>query len=130
MIVSVGSQLNPRSAWNIGTHNGIFHADEVVGIAVLELALIGEDMHVVRTRDRDELSQLDIVIDVGGGWYDHHKPGFDFRRPTGEKYASAGLVWHKYAENAITNVAWEEKVILASGTNFCNSIIFLSIVAI
>ncbi len=115
MIVSVGSQLNPRSAWNIGTHNGIFHADEVVGIAVLELALIGEDMHVVRTRDRDELSQLDIVIDVGGGWYDHHKPGFDFRRPTGEKYASAGLVWHKYAENAITNVAWEEKVILASG---------------
>lgn len=108
MIISVGNKLDPKYSWrNIGTHNGIFHADEVVGIAILRLAFGEENMHVVRTRDQDELSKLKIVIDVGGGWFDHHKAGFDLCRPTGEKYASAGLVWQYYAESAIREVANE-----------------------
>lgn len=106
MIIGVGSQPNPMFTWNIGTHNGIFHADEVVGTAIFGLAQT-KDVFIVRTRDEDLLGVLDAVIDIGGERYDHHKSGFDLHRPTGEKYASAGLVWQDYAEYVIRNVANE-----------------------
>lgn len=113
MIISVGDKINPECTWNIGTHNGIFHCDEVVGTATLAMALTEFDVHIVRTRNTDELRKLDIVIDVGGGYYDHHQPGFNLRRPTGEKYASAGLVWQEYANSAIKKVAWETKATIS-----------------
>ena len=93
-----------------GTHNGIFHCDEVVGIAILEIAHMNTDVCVVRTRNLDELNKLDIVIDIGGGMLDHHMAGFNLCRPTGEKYASAGLVWREFAEEAIKNVMIEEGI--------------------
>lgn len=109
MIISVGDKINPECTWNIGTHNGIFHCDEVVGTAILAMAFMESDMNIVRTRNTEELSKSDIVIDVGGGWWDHHRPGFNLCRPTGEKYASAGLVWNVYARTAIRKVAWETR---------------------
>ena len=104
MIIGVGESKNSKCTMNIGTHNGIFHCDEVVGIAILEITYMNTDIHVVRTRNLDELSKLDIVIDIGGGMFDHHMPNFNVRRTTGEKYASAGLVWKKFAQKAITNI--------------------------
>ena len=87
----------------IGTHNGIFHPDEVLGVAILGLAH-SHELFVVRTRDPEELKGLNIVIDVGGGPFDHHQKGFDARRSTGESYASAGLVWEEFGYRAVTNV--------------------------
>ncbi len=96
-----------KGAINLGTHNGIFHCDEVVGIAILELAYMGRPICVRRTRDAKELKQLDLVIDVGGGEFDHHIAGFNVRRPSGVKYASAGLVWQSFGKKAIQNVVEE-----------------------
>lgn len=110
MVKRVGSKKAVECKMNLGTHNGIFHCDEVVGVAILEIAHMGTDVNVVRTRDNDVLKSLDIVIDVGGGEFDHHMAGFNKCRPTGEKYASAGLVWQKYGETAIKKVVEEGKI--------------------
>lgn len=107
MIIDVRNTASPISELNLGTHNGIFHCDEVVGIAILELAHHEMSMSVVRTRDTAELKKLDIVIDVGGGKYDHHMAGYNMCRPTGEKYASAGLVWRDFGEKVIRSIAEE-----------------------
>lgn len=102
IIDMIGKVIN--DILKLGTHNGIFHCDEVVGIAILKLAFMEKTVSVVRTRDANELSKLDIVIDVGGGKFDHHMAGFNARRNSGEKYASAGLVWREYGKTAIQNV--------------------------
>ena len=104
MIIGVGEKRNRKCLKNFATHNGIFHCDEVVGIAILLIANSSRACYVVRTRDIDELSKIGIVIDVGGGKFDHHMAGFNRCRPTGEKYASAGLVWEAYAKDAIRSV--------------------------
>lgn len=110
MIMSIGEMANREYPFNWGTHSGIFHCDEVVGIAILEMAFMEDSVHVVRTRVPAILKTLDIVIDIGGGEFDHHMAGFDTRRPTGEKYASAGLVWDRFAEKAILNVCYVENI--------------------
>lgn len=110
MIIGVGETTNREVTLNFGTHNGIFHCDEVVGVAILEIAHLHEDAHVVRTRDSDELKKAKIIIDIGGGEFDHHIAGFNLRRPTGEKYASAGLVWAAFAEKVIKNVMAENAI--------------------
>ena len=110
MIIGVGEHCNTKCTMNFGTHNGIFHCDEVVGIAILEIAHMNADAYVVRTRNIDELNKLDIVIDIGGGMFDHHMVGFNVYRPTGEKCASAGLIWKEFAEKAIRNVMTEKGI--------------------
>lgn len=110
MIIGVGERCNTKCTMNFGTHNGIFHCDDVVGIAILAIAHMHTDAYVVRTRKIDDLNKLDIVIDIGGGLFDHHMAGFNVCRPTGEKYASAGLVWKEFAEEAIRNVMTEKGI--------------------
>lgn len=110
MIMGISEMANNESTLNLGTHSGIFHCDDVVGIAILEIAFLEDTVHVVRTRTPALLKTVDIVIDIGGGEYDHHMPGFNKCRPTGEKYASAGLVWDKFAEKAILNVSHVENI--------------------
>lgn len=114
MIIGVGSTKNSRCRVNFGTHNGIFHVDEVVGIAILEIMHFKFDSYVVRTRNPNEMKNLSVVIDIGGGQFDHHKAGFNVCRPTGEKYASAGLVWRRYGKWAIKSVIENENIILNS----------------
>jgi len=110
MIMSIGEIPRREYTFNFGTHSGIFHCDEVVGMAILEMAFMSDLLHVVRTRDSTILQTLTIVIDIGGGKFDHHMAGFDKCRPSGEQYASAGLVWDKYAEKAILNVCHVESI--------------------
>jgi uncharacterized UPF0160 family protein len=77
----------------IVTHNGSFHADEVVATAILRLCEI--DYPVVRTRDEGTIMIASIVLDVGkvldpsSGRFDHHQ----YRGGL----ATAGLVWEHYA---------------------------------
>lgn len=86
----------------IGTHNGIFHSDEVLACAILCLIHNNCNINILRSRNLSELKNCDICIDIGGGQYDHHQPGFSERRPTGEKYASAGLIWKDYGNQLIS----------------------------
>jgi uncharacterized UPF0160 family protein len=84
----------------IATHDGSFHADEVFAIAAL--GLLGGRLEVVRTRERDDLAEADLRIDVGfrddpgTGDYDHHQRDFDAIRDNGVRYASFGLVWREF----------------------------------
>lgn len=50
----------------IGTHSGSFHCDEALGCFLLRQTKVYKDAEIVRTRDESVLSELDIVIDVGG----------------------------------------------------------------
>lgn len=61
----------------LGTHNGEFHADDLLATAVLRVAIKRTGLpvfcRVIRTRDFDVLSNYcDIAYDVGNGKYDHH----------------------------------------------------------
>lgn len=91
----------------LGTHNGIFHADEVIAISIINIINDGiNDIEVIRSRDLDLLYyNTDIMIDIGGGEYDHHQKGGNGQRYNGVKYASAGLIWRDAGINAINRLA-------------------------
>lgn len=81
------------------THGGpIFHADEVVGYAILSGIY---ELELVRTRDEDLINAADFVVDVGlvydneRGRYDHHQTPAPLRRDN-KLFASAGLVWRHF----------------------------------
>jgi uncharacterized UPF0160 family protein len=84
----------------IATHDGSFHADEVFAVAAL--ALLGEPIEVLRTRDREALARADVRVDVGfrhdpsSGDFDHHQRGFEGIRENGIRYASFGLIWQEF----------------------------------
>lgn len=105
--ISVFSKYGPARSYDvvIGTHSGIFHADEVVAISLLHLYYQDESIAIVRTRDSKELLKCDLLVDIGGGELDHHQPGGNGSRQNGVKYASAGLVWKKYGDKIVANLA-------------------------
>ena len=91
----------------IGTHNGIFHADEVFAVATVKK--VHPDVQILRSRDPEELKEADLLIDVGMvydhamGYYDHHqKGGAGGRWDTngGVPYASFGLIWCHFGVDA------------------------------
>ena len=106
MIIGVGETINPGTM-NIATHGGGFHGDDCTAVSILELAFMEKDLYVVRTRNLAQLNKADVLVDIGGGVFDHHMAGFDLCRSTGEKYASAGLVWESFGEKAIIDVVNE-----------------------
>jgi uncharacterized UPF0160 family protein len=76
------------------THDGVFHADDVTGAVILQLAI--PEIAIIRTRDPQMITDADLAFDVGGGSYDHHQRGGNGSRPNGVPYASAGLLWREY----------------------------------
>lgn len=82
----------------IGTHDGRFHADEVMATAILKEIF---EVELVRTRDEEILNNLDIVYDVGGGEYDHHDMNKKYRED-GIPYAACGLIWRSYGRQVIS----------------------------
>ena len=63
----------------IGTHNGTFHCDEALACFMLKQLPEYKHADIIRTRNPEELSDCDIVVDVGGVYdaerhrYDHHQ---------------------------------------------------------
>ena len=100
MIKGVGNVPNLKCKINIGTHGGTIHGDETFAATGYELANMDKDVFVVRIVDPKILttSKFDLVLDIGGGEFDHHQEGFNIRRKSGEKYASAGLIWRRFGE--------------------------------
>lgn len=97
----------------IGTHNGVFHCDEVLACFFLKSLPEFRNHDVLRTRDPELLATCDVVVDVGGEFdhtkrhYDHHQRGFtDTMKSLGlldfdTKLSSAGLIYAHYGRNVI-----------------------------
>lgn len=83
----------------IVTHDGPFHSDEVLSVAIL--TKIFKNHQIIRTREQALIDLADVVVDVGSVYnhqlrrYDHHmkNPPQDER---GHLFSSAGLVWYHY----------------------------------
>ena len=101
----------------IATHNGIFHSDEVLAIALLKV-FTEVEYTVTRTRNPKILAEADIRVDVGGkcqlnnfatslkGDLDHHQ--FD---KDDELFglSSAGLVWKALNTEIFNDVVESEE---------------------
>lgn len=103
----------------IGTHSGTFQADEAMGCWMLRQLPEYRNSNIVRSRDEQILSKLDIVIDVGGTYdhsklrYDHHQRDYDERfefpksgavegdEPRCTKLSASGLVYRHYGKDVI-----------------------------
>lgn len=106
MNIKILSSLNSitderKNILTIGTHNGIFHSDEVVACAILCLINSNMPIHILRSRDNKMLNLCNICVDIGGGKYDHHQTGFNKTRKNCIKYASAGLIWKDFGKQLI-----------------------------
>lgn len=88
---------NQKEFKRVGTHNGKFHADEVMATAILKEIF---DIELIRTRDGEVLKELDIVYDVGGGKFDHHDVEKEYREG-GIPYAACGLIWREFGRDVI-----------------------------
>lgn len=97
------------------THNGRFHADEVLACATLDL--IYDQISVIRTRDPQLIHKYSqegaIVVDVGEEYnpsknlFDHHQSDFQLyysskARKMGIPLSSCGLVYLNYREDLLT----------------------------
>lgn len=101
------------SGKRIGTHDGKFHCDEVLGCFMLKQLPEYKDAKIVRSRDPEVLKECDIVIDVGAEYsheekrYDHHQKEFteNLQSLTGINHrirlSSAGLVYAHYGKEVI-----------------------------
>lgn len=96
----------PKSL-TIATHNGKFHTDDVMAVAIL-LVVFPEAL-IIRSRDKNILANADILVDVGGSYnvsknyFDHHQQYSPIRKD-GIPYSAAGLVWKTFGEDCIISV--------------------------
>lgn len=102
----------------IGTHNGVFHCDEILACFLLKQLEELKDAEIVRTRDPEVLRECAVVVDVGGVYdpeshrYDHHQREFDFTFSSIHpefpnktiKLSSAGLIYGHFGEKIIEQI--------------------------
>ena len=88
---------NKKESKKVGTHDGRFHADEVMATAILKEIF---EIELVRTRDPEVLKELDIIYDVGDGEFDHHQVNKEFRE-RGTPYAASGLIWRNFGKDVV-----------------------------
>ena len=98
------------------THSTNFHADDVFGVALLQI--IREDLPIVRTinptpEQLDDLKNhrafvFDLGCQFGFPEYDHHQPDKALR-PDGNPYCGFGLLWRDFGHIVCpTQKAWEK----------------------
>lgn len=95
-IVSLFEKIKFGGRVTVVTHNGIFHADEIIACIMIKLVFGEENVSILRTRDEKKFADADFVVDVGRKYdgvkfFDHHQR-IDESRPNGWPFASAGLV--------------------------------------
>lgn len=109
------ASLSSKAELLIGTHDGTFHCDEVLGCFLLKTLF--PQASITRTRNPETLKLCDIVLDVGGEYdpqihrYDHHQKSFDHSMSTlsGEldgtvRLSSAGLVYHHFGKQVLQRI--------------------------
>lgn len=97
----------------VGTHDGRFHADEVMGVTFLKILydLLGEKIQLFRSRDPDVLNKCDIVLDVGQVYdpskrrFDHHQKSCseifyeeEQKKRSRVLLSSAGMTWKEFGK--------------------------------
>lgn len=101
--------------YTVGVHNESFHTDDAFAVATLSILLNG-DIRIIRTRNPEELSKCDYVVDVGYVYnaaqkrFDHHQKGGAGVRENGVPYAAFGLVWKEYGERICGNARVAQKI--------------------
>lgn len=98
--------VNNAAEATVVTHNGVFHGDETMAIAMLSCCL--KNVCIMRTGNpadaKEAAANGAIIVDVGGqydpekNFFDHHQWGFSETYEDGTKLSSAGLIWRKYGE--------------------------------
>lgn len=82
-------------------HNGVFHADDVICVALLQLKYGTNNVTVIRSRKPEDFEKADYVLDVGNTnridvehnkvWFDHHeKEDQKKQHANGVYYAACG----------------------------------------
>lgn len=90
-----------NTALTVCIHNGVFHADDVICVALLQIKYGIENVTVVRSRNSEDWEKADYVLDVGGInridmehnkiWFDHHEKEFEKKaHENGIYYAACG----------------------------------------
>ena len=95
---------NLSSCKRIAVHDGVFHADDVLCVALTSIC--NPKVEVIRTRSNELLATCDLVADVGRGKYDHHQKDV-LRHPEGFLYSGCGLLWEDFGEEVIRTVVRE-----------------------
>jgi uncharacterized UPF0160 family protein len=114
----------PAVSKMIGTHNGTFHCDEVIAVAMLKHIKQYSNATVVRTRDEAVLATADIVVDVGGVYdpdtlrFDHHQREFTGTfakqgRRSRTKLSSAGLVYKHLGKEVVASVLAKAEIAIS-----------------
>lgn len=100
----------------IGTHDGIFHCDEILACFMLQTLPEFANATIVRSRNEEILNKCKIVVDVGSVFdpetlrFDHHQKTFQhtlstLRPECGTQWtvrlSSAGLIYTFYGEKVI-----------------------------
>jgi len=98
----------------IGTHNGIFHCDEIIAIYMLTTHTKDfTNAKIIRSRAKEDWANCDIIVDVGGEFdvsrnkFDHHQQQFQdtFSNNHQTKLSSAGLIYKYFGEEIIAHIA-------------------------
>lgn len=78
-------------------HNGVFHADDVICVALLQLKYGTNNVTVIRSRKQEDWDKADFVLDVGNTNRidaEHNKVWFDHHEKESEKKAHANGVYY------------------------------------
>ncbi len=95
--------VNNNEEANFITHNGTFHADEVMSTVFL----LNKHKSIKLCRTREISNNEAFIYDVGFGKFDHHQNDFDKVRPNGVKYATCGLIWEAFGKDIINELGVE-----------------------
>ena len=127
------------------THDGIFHADELLACAALSIAYGRDSVVIIRSRDSKVLEVAtqtkDVwVIDVGNSYdpsmlnFDHHMRDFDVTNSFGNKLSSFGMIVEEllrrdfFTEVKESLLKFSNKVdMLDNGVKKTEDLIFLSV---
>lgn len=101
--IIIGRTLSPTL--KIGTHNGYFHADEVLAVRMLKF-IEDKKIEIIRTRNQELLDSCNIVVDVGKVYdpdtnrYDHHQTSCTetFEESSDIPLSSAGLIYKHFGK--------------------------------
>lgn len=94
-------KLSFKGTLNVAIHDGLFHADDVFCVCLLEklCAKAGINLNIIRTRDAQDLKKVDMRVDVGDIHnpetldFDHHQCNdASLEQPNGIKHAAIGLL--------------------------------------
>lgn len=91
------------------THDGLCHSDDCMSVALVSLLAekLEKKINVIRTRDKNLISEDAIVIDVFGSSLDHHQ--MEEVISGGRALASLGKVW-RWAKELILELFQIDKI--------------------